>query len=86
MVGQGIGLKYLIPLAIEQLQKNPFAEGAYYKGDLLQMGLKIDKVYWIRNKENCSIVYHLIKNNLADLMSERMAYDQFLIAFDQTQN
>ena len=35
MIGQGIGLKHLLPMAVEELKKNPLAEGDYYEGDLL---------------------------------------------------
>jgi hypothetical protein len=36
MVGQGIGLELLAPMALEELERNPFAEGDYYAGDLLK--------------------------------------------------
>jgi hypothetical protein len=35
MVGQNISAEYLIPLAVEELERNPFAEGVFYPGDLL---------------------------------------------------
>jgi len=35
MIGQGIGLRFLLPRALEELQKNPFAEGDFFEGDLL---------------------------------------------------
>ena len=36
MIGQNIGLPYLMPLAIETLEKNPWAAGHMYPGDLPQ--------------------------------------------------
>lgn len=36
MIGQQIGLPYLIPLAIEELSKNLLVEGDFYEGDLLK--------------------------------------------------
>jgi hypothetical protein len=35
MLGQSIGAKYLAPKAVGILQDNPFAEGDFFKGDLM---------------------------------------------------
>ena len=35
MLGQNIGLKYLIPIALNRLEKDQFLEGMHFKGDLL---------------------------------------------------
>ena len=35
MIGQGVGLPHLMPLAVEVLERQPLAEGDYYPGDLL---------------------------------------------------
>lgn len=35
MIGQNIGLDYLIPLALEHLQQNPLVAGDFFPGDLL---------------------------------------------------
>ena len=42
MIGQKIRLQYLIPLAIEKLQKDIFVDAELYKGDLLEIVLRID--------------------------------------------
>jgi len=42
MIGQEIGLKWLIPIAINRLQESPLAEGDYYEGDLL--GVVLEKI------------------------------------------
>lgn len=34
MIGQQIGLEYLVPLALETLAINPFVEGDLYNGDI----------------------------------------------------
>jgi len=51
MIGQEIGLKYLIPSAIEILEREPLAEGDYYPGDLLKMVLTINNNFWANNPE-----------------------------------
>ena len=37
MIGQNIGLPYLLPLALERLEETPWAAGDMYPGDLLKM-------------------------------------------------
>ena len=46
MIGQNIGLDYLLPLAIEKLRDDPLAEGDYYPGDLLKTVLGVDLSFW----------------------------------------
>jgi hypothetical protein len=46
MIGQNHGLEYLVPLAIEQLQEDPLAEGAYFPGDLLVSVLGGKAEFW----------------------------------------
>jgi hypothetical protein len=35
MIGQNIGLPWLLPLALDRLEENPWAAGDMYPGDLL---------------------------------------------------
>jgi hypothetical protein len=51
MIGQQIGLPYLIPLALELLRGDPFTEGDYYKGDLLAAVLRADSRFWIASPQ-----------------------------------
>jgi hypothetical protein len=46
MIGQDIGLEYLIPLALERLSADPFAEGDCYPCDLLVNTLGADAGFW----------------------------------------
>lgn len=46
MIGQQVGLDYLMPLAIEKLTDNPMASGKYYPGDLLQSVLSVVPSFW----------------------------------------
>jgi hypothetical protein len=46
MIGQNIGLPYLMPLALDELRKCPLAEGDYYHGDLLNMVLPAEPKFW----------------------------------------
>lgn len=46
MIGQGIGLRYLVPLALERLEADPLTEGDFYPGDLLTAVLRVDDSFW----------------------------------------
>jgi hypothetical protein len=67
MIGQNIGLEYLIPIALEELKKDILAEGDLYEGDLLTAVLKADPEYWNRKKKNRYILYGLIQEEFSAL-------------------
>jgi len=46
MIGQNISLKYLLPSAIDKLTENPFAEGDFHYGDLLESVLNVESSFW----------------------------------------
>jgi hypothetical protein len=51
MIGQNIGLQYLVPLALEHLRYDPLAQGDFYPGDLLKMVLSADARFWQNHPE-----------------------------------
>lgn len=46
LINQGVGLKYLVPIAIKILMENPFIEAEYYEGDMLNGILTIENEFW----------------------------------------
>ncbi|MEH0154847.1 contact-dependent growth inhibition system immunity protein [Limibacter armeniacum] len=46
MIGQRLGLKLLVPIAIDLLEKEPLLEANYYEGDLLSAVLKLPENFW----------------------------------------
>ncbi|MFE0922341.1 contact-dependent growth inhibition system immunity protein [Streptomyces nigra] len=46
LIGQDVGLAYLLPLAMEVLRVNPLAEGDMYEGDLLAAVLTRSAEVW----------------------------------------
>jgi hypothetical protein len=46
MLGQDIGSRYLVPIALEHLEAEPFAEGDFYPGDLLCSVLSLPQAFW----------------------------------------
>ena len=63
MIGQNIGLDFLIPLAIDELKLNIMAEGDLYEGDLLKTVLTSNKEYWKKEKNNWAKVCELFNIN-----------------------
>lgn len=51
MIGQQFGLSFLVPLALDKLEENPFAQGDFYRGDLLLMVLRVKSEFWQRNSD-----------------------------------
>src|SRR5580658_6464547 len=62
MIGQQIGLEYLIPLALETLKEDIWAEGDFFEGDLLKNVLAVSTDFWHNNKGYWSMLYLLIKD------------------------
>lgn len=71
MIGQEFGLFYLLPLAFEVLQKDLFAEGDFYPGDLLNMTLQIKHAFWAKHQSYWRQLDSLIKNRLEVLRGYR---------------
>jgi hypothetical protein len=49
LVGQSIGLEYIIPLALSFLEKEPLINAGMYKGDLLSIVLDVSDDFWKKN-------------------------------------
>jgi hypothetical protein len=52
LIGQDIGLRFIIPLALAALRHNKLAEGDLYEGDLPMSVLTSDANYWRENRSN----------------------------------
>ena len=46
LIGQSIGLSYLVPMALSHLQEHPLASGHFYPGDLLKQLMAVDEAFW----------------------------------------
>ena len=51
MIGQQIGLEYLIPIALEHLRIDPLVEADCYRGDLLRAVLRADSPFWLASPQ-----------------------------------
>lgn len=61
MIGQGVGLSFLIPLAVERLEEDPLAEGNFYPGDLLQAVLRAGDAFWADNPDSFQRVHKIVR-------------------------
>ena len=64
MIGQGIGLPYLVPLALEVLESDPFAKGEYYRGDLLKMVTSLPLGFWSDHPSLRRRAAHIVRRAL----------------------
>lgn len=64
LIGQQIGLKFIVDIAIEKLTADILAEGDFYPGDLLKSVIGIDKKYWDNSISQKATITNLINQNL----------------------
>jgi hypothetical protein len=51
LINQNVGLKYLVPKAIEILKGDVLANGDCYEGDLLNAVLTVEEQYWNEHED-----------------------------------
>jgi hypothetical protein len=51
LIGQAVGLPYLVPLALEHLIDHPLASGDFYPGDLLNVVATLPDPFWAIRRE-----------------------------------
>lgn len=61
LIGQNIGLPFLIPLALERLSSKPLAEGDFYPGDLLVKVLMSESAFWENHSDYCEEVHKIVR-------------------------
>ena len=67
LIGQKIGLKYLIPIALSIVSENPFAEITFFEGDLLIQLLRLSYSDWKENKEELENFQIIVKENFEEI-------------------
>lgn len=63
-IGQRIGLDYLVPAALDVLEREPLVEGGYYPGDLLGTVLRLERGFWTEHRalhERCVAVLERVQ-------------------------
>ncbi len=51
LIGQNVGLRFLVPMALEILKEDLFIDTDFYHGDLLQGVMRVEGEFWRTNKE-----------------------------------
>jgi hypothetical protein len=64
MIGQRIGLDYLVPLALARLSVDPFAAGDFYAGDLLTALLSLPAQFWAKHPDLQRQATHIARDAL----------------------
>jgi len=77
-IAQKQALPHLVPLAIEKLSQNLFAEGDFYPGDLLQSVLAIEPDFWLLHRHLWQEVHDLIRHRDWELDERGIGADGFL--------
>jgi hypothetical protein len=71
LIGQNIGLRFLMPLAVAKLRDDPLAEGDYFPGDLLCSVLRVSPDFWAEDAELRNKVETLAKQAIVLLESDQ---------------
>lgn len=61
LIGQKVGLRYLLPLAIEILRKNPLKQACLYPGDLLGVCRRLEPADWHENPAELRAFQNILK-------------------------
>lgn len=75
MLIQQQGMKYLIPIALNYLEKDLLTEAGYYEGDVLSSVLSADKAFWVKNLKLYNEVYQVLLTNKDKLSSLNPKYE-----------
>lgn len=75
LIGQDLGLKYLIPLALQILEKDILDEGHFYEGDLLKSVLTSNNDYWEIEREDWEKMVRIFNDNKDRIEKEAQEYD-----------
>lgn len=68
LLGQKIGLKYILPLAMELIEKEPLREVTFFEGDMLCQLLRLDEVHWRDNEAEFEILKKIVRENYEVIM------------------
>lgn len=79
LITQKLGVKYLIPAAVNALEDDLFQEVTYYDGDLLNAVLNLPVSFWNDNKKEYEKMRVLIENNYSEIQSAEFIDKKFLV-------
>ena len=62
MIGQHIGVEFLVPVALERLVENPFEQGDFHPGDLLGAVLRLHGEYRHTHFAECRVAISIAQS------------------------
>lgn len=63
LIGQKIGLRFLLPIAVETLKNEPLIDVTYFEGDLLLTLLRLDIEDWQDNEDELKHFIVILQSN-----------------------
>ena len=63
LIGQKIGLRFLLPIAVNILKNEPLIDITYFEGDLLLTLLRLDTSDWEDNQNELQLFNRIIQDN-----------------------
>ena len=69
LISQEEGLKYVVPKAIDVLERNFLEQALYYPGDLLLTVLRVDAAYWLDNDEETERLVSILEKSKPGILS-----------------
>ena len=67
LIGQKIGLKYILPIAIDVLKNEPLISVTYFEGDLLLALLRLDILDWESNQRELNCLKVILQTNRSQI-------------------
>ena len=60
LLGQNVGVEYVLPRALDRLEQDPFAEGDYYPGDLLVAVMTLPAETWSKHPRWADLLQQIV--------------------------
>jgi hypothetical protein len=64
LIGQSLGLEFLVPMALDQLEAHPLTAGDFYPGDLLKNVMEVSESFWNSHPELRERLVHALERAL----------------------
>ncbi|MDE7104858.1 MAG: hypothetical protein K2O36_03135, partial [Ruminococcus sp.] len=77
LITQKLGVKYVLPVAVNALECDIFQEATYYDGDLLNAVLNLPMSFWNDNKNEYEKMRILIKKNYLKIQNSEFVDKEF---------
>jgi hypothetical protein len=80
LIGQQIGLEFIMPRALYELSKNPLVYASYYQGDLLNACLSVDREFWMQHEGHwyeLDTIFKAFRETMKDIENQSLSFYSF---------